>query len=251
MPASKRRANRVLAFTLLGVSLVAAAPASAVIVAHWRFDEPVGTTVAVDETGGFDGQVVGLAEFGVVGVAGGAVALGFGGPGALDMGDVLRFGDTDFSLALWVKTLPGESDVMYPLAKHASGYGGYLVGINNDANYGAPGKAWFFDLGAPGLQAYSTTDVNDGQWHQVICVYRQGGELSIYVDGTPCEDVQLAPLNPVIGARFIVGGLDFSGNVQPYYRGWIDDVKSMTTPSSPTRSTTSTRTHRTSSSTRS
>ncbi|MBK6901078.1 MAG: T9SS type A sorting domain-containing protein [bacterium] len=225
MPISKHHASRLSAFTILISLCAAAGPASGVIVAHWRFDEPAGSSVAVDETGGFDGQVVGGAEFGAAGVAGGAVALGFGNPGALDMGNVLAFGDTDFSLALWVKTLPGATNEMYPLAKHASGYGGYLVGINSGNSYGAPGKAWFYDIGSPGQQAFSTTDVNDGQWHQIVCVYQQGGLLGIYVDGLPREGLQLAPLNPVTAARLIVGGLDYSGNVQPYFQGWIDDVQ--------------------------
>jgi len=225
MFAAKSRASRMLAVATLAVLCAAAGPASGVIVSHWRFDEPAGATVAVDETGGLDGQVVGNVGFGVAGVAGGAVALGIEGSGALDMGNVLAFGDTDFSLALWVKTLPGATDDIYPLAKHASGYGGYLVGLNSDGIYGEPGKAWFYDIGSPGQQAFSTTDVNDGQWHQIVCVYQQGGLLGIYVDGTPREDLQLAPLNPVTGARFIVGGLDYSGNVQPYFQGWIDDVQ--------------------------
>jgi hypothetical protein len=227
MPASKRRANRILAFALLTIPFAAAVPARAVIVAHWRFDEPAGTSIAVDETGGYGGALFGTATFGAPGVpgaAGGALELGFGGGGAVDMGDVLAFGDEDFSLAMWVKTLPGAAGVMYPVSKHVSGYGGYLVGLNNDASYGAPGKAWFFDFGSPGEQAFSTTDVNDGQWHQIVCTYQQGGLLGIYVDGTPREDLHDGPSNLPTSARFIVGGID-AGGVSPWFQGWIDDVQ--------------------------
>ncbi len=225
MPAANRRAKRMLVFTVL-VSLCAAAdPASAFLVAHWRFDEPAGSTAALDETGGHDGAVIGDAAFGVVGVAGRALALGFGGGGALDMGDVLPFQDEDFSLVVWVKTLPGAADVMYPVSKHVSGFGGYLVGLNTDGVYGAPGKAWFYDIGAPGEQAFSTTDINDGQWHQIACAYQQGGLLGIYVDGTPREDLHDGPMNPLTAAKFVVGGYDDGGAVHAGFQGWIDDVQ--------------------------
>ena len=225
MHAPKRRASRMLAITVLVTLCVAAGPASGFIVAHWRFDEPVGAALTVDETGGFHGAAVGDAAFGAAGVAGGALALGFGGGGAVDMGDVLAFDDEDFSLVMWVKTLPGATGVMYPVSKHASGFGGYLVGMNTDGVYGAPGKAWFYDIGAPGQQAFSTTDVNDGQWHQIACVYRQGGLLGICVDGMPFEDLHQGPMNPVTAAKFVVGGYDIGGAVHPGFQGWIDDVQ--------------------------
>ncbi|MBK7701492.1 MAG: hypothetical protein IPI34_00690 [bacterium] len=64
MPISKHHASLLSAFTVLVALCAAAGPASGFIVAHWRFDEPSGSSIAVDETGGFDGQMVGGAEFG-------------------------------------------------------------------------------------------------------------------------------------------------------------------------------------------
>ncbi len=206
------------------VIALAALPAGAAPVARWTLDGTLDGT-AVDDVGGIAGTLLGTAEFVAGGVAGGALRLGYGGGGAVDMGPVLAFGDHDFSLALWVRTEPGATAAMYPVAKHASGYGGYLVGLNTDGVYGQAGKAWFYDVGSPGQQAFSTTDVNDGQWHHLVCVYRTGGFLAIFVDGAPREGWQPAPPNPVTGARFLLGGLDVYGTPTAYYQGLIDEVQ--------------------------
>ncbi len=214
------RAGIMRSLCLVLVLGLQAPAAKASPVARWSFDGH-----ALDDVGGFPGTLVGTAELVAGGVAGGAVRLGYGGGGVVDMGPILAFGDDDFSLALWVRTEPGATAGMFPLAKHASGYGGYLIGLNTENTYGQMGKAWFYDIGSPGQQAFSTTDVNDGQWHHLVCVYRAGGFLAIFVDGTPREGWQMAPLNPVTGARFLLGGIDVNGTPTAYYQGLIDEVQ--------------------------
>jgi hypothetical protein len=37
---------------------------------------------------------------------------------------------------------------------------------------------------------YSSTSVNDGNWHQIVAVYQASGSRLIYVDGAPAEDAR-------------------------------------------------------------
>src|SRR5207249_1705840 len=146
--------------------------------------------VAHDSVGGHDGTLSPTgAAFVPGGVSGNALSLSRSSNGFVNMGNILDLSDGDFSIAAWVKMTAGDTtDRTKVLSKHVSGYAnGYLLSVNADLTYGRVGKAWFYDSDLPGQEVISTTDVNDGTWHQIVATYMKGGTKSIYVDGAPVE----------------------------------------------------------------
>ena len=148
----------------------------------------------------------------------------------MDMGDVLAFPSGDFSIVAWVNT-DTTSDNTFVLSKHQSGsWNGYFIGINKSGpQYGGTNKAWFYDATSPANCPVSTTDVNDGAWHQIVAVHVDGGLSKIYVDGTPFEDSKnsYTPTNKT--SHFLIGGISgWSGGALTFYpafTGLIDDVQ--------------------------
>jgi hypothetical protein len=141
------------------------------------------------------------------------------------MGNVLNLTNTDFSVVAWVKTNPGDTtqDTVV-LSKHAAfSNNGYELTLNVSGGGGLPGKAQFYE-GTVAGSPVSTTTINDGNWHQIVGVFRQGAQKLIYVDGSPAEDVR--PSQPFLSttAPFIIGG-DNEGNPRGKFTGLIDEVQ--------------------------
>ncbi len=194
------------------------------LVAHWAFDEGSGTT-AHDSTGSYPGTLAGSTAWSPVGgKAGGAVSLSRATGDYVTMGNVLPLTGTDFSLVVWVKTTAGDNVI---LSKHQSTVvAGYIMAQYETGSYGSPGKAWFYGRGEPSLAPISSTTINDGNWHQIIVTYAQGGNASIYVDGAPVEDFH--PSVPIVdnAAPFLIAGLSTpSLTPEANFDGLIDDVQ--------------------------
>ena len=185
----ERKAFSIIMAVLFSFCLLAV-EGQAEIVAHWTFDEAGGSTQVVDTIGGLVGNLSTTgATLGSGGRVGGALSLDKGTGGYVTMGDVLNLGTGPYSFVVWVKTLTQGSDSIV-MAKHSSNVvAGYLIGMNEGNTYGAPNKAWFYNV-SPGTSPVSTTSVNDGQWHQIVGV-RGNGLVKIYVDGLPVENSQI------------------------------------------------------------
>ncbi len=195
--------------------------ASASLVAHWGFDESAGTT-AFNSVGGINGTLVGGASFTTTGgITGGAIQIT---SGYVDMGN--NFASTPtFSVQAWVKTNPGDTSGMVPVAKHWAGIPqGYFLAINNiQDGYTQTNTEGFYSANGPYQTAVGGPSVNDGLWHQLVGVYNNGA-TSIYVDGSLAGSGSAGYANN--SADFIIGGL-FDGNGTPgnAYHGLIDEVK--------------------------
>ncbi|MDD3816153.1 MAG: LamG domain-containing protein, partial [Desulfocapsaceae bacterium] len=196
----------------------------AALLAHWTFDESIGTT-AYDSVGGYSGTLAGNAAWmPSSGMAGGAISLASATSDYVNMGDVLPLGAGPASVVLWIKTTTTDPDTLV-LSKHWSGStSGYFVGINSSNSYGTADKSWFYNF-HNGNEPISTSSVNDGQWHQIIAT-RGNNEVKIYVDGTPVEDTKTDDglNNPPAGTPFLIGGY-FDGSPQSSYTGLVDDVQ--------------------------
>lgn len=200
------------------------------LLAHWRFDEAPGATVAADVTGNFPGTNSPTgAAFVTGGRAGNAISIDRTNNGFIRMGNVLPLTNTDFTISAWIR--PPAGDVTFNanfLSKHTSGFvNGYIL------SYG-----WFGDLTNRALSyagsrttngvqevVTSASDVNDGAWHQVTLVYRLGTTTSIFVDGAPSEgSISSSPIVPTT-APFIIGGNMLGAAVETRFQGLIDDVQ--------------------------
>jgi len=192
------------------------------LIAHWPFDETVGTT-AFDAIGNVDGALVGGASFTVTGgVAGGAIEIT---EGYVDMGD--NFASTSaFSIQAWIKTDPGDTSGMVPVAKHWAGIcQGYFLSINDiQDGWTQTNQAGFYSAnGCNYHTAVGGPTVNDGNWHQLVGVY-DNGTTSLYVDGNLVGSGSSGYANN--GAHFMVGGLfNYDGKLISAFHGFIDEVK--------------------------
>jgi hypothetical protein len=83
-------------------------------------------------------------------------------------------------------------------------------------------------VGGPGVEAYSSTSVNDGSWHHVAMTH-DGSTLSLFIDGgLESQTASGAPTDASQTLEFIVGDLGQSGggnNGGRTFAGMIDDVR--------------------------
>jgi Concanavalin A-like lectin/glucanases superfamily/PEP-CTERM motif len=196
-------------------------------VAYYAFDETSGT-VAHDSVGSVNGTLAGSAAFdpgaGING--GGAISLSKTTGDYVTMGDNFNF-TTSFSLQVWVKLSPGDTESEIPVARHwATHVAGYALGINNTGDNGSPepnGTAHFYATYP--TSGDSTTLVNDGKWHQLVGTYDSLTDTtSIFVDGVFQNSMVGAGL-PSADAPFMVGGIRSpGGSLESTYTGLVTDV---------------------------
>jgi predicted nucleic acid-binding Zn-ribbon protein len=143
------------------------------------------------------------------------------------MGNVLGFTNQPFSIVAWVKTARGYSvSDSAVVSKHAAySANGYWFMVNQASVGGQVGKA-IFGEGTVAQSAYSTTSVNDGNWHQIVSTWQPGGIMVVYVDGAPPEAASnaSATLN-ANSVAFLIGAVNMGGVPQARYTGLIDDVQ--------------------------
>ncbi|MEA3210117.1 MAG: hypothetical protein QOE70_3174 [Chthoniobacter sp.] len=209
------------------------------LVAQFHFDEPAGSTTAINSANPVDGTLSpGGSAFVSGGIAGNAISLDRAANGYVTMGSAFQFSDQDFSIVFWVKTTTTANNT-FAVARHVAGAddavsgpsrNGYYVALNTTADGGFLDKATFtasdFDSESP----TSTTSVNDGSWHQIVGVYASGVVISTYVDGTPAETSRdphalVANSSP----PFLVGGVfqyhSPTGTPEGRYTGLIDELQ--------------------------
>jgi Concanavalin A-like lectin/glucanases superfamily len=203
----------------------------AALLAHWTFDEGSGTVVYDSGPHHYDGTLQGDAAFVSGGKSGGAVSLTHAGGGLVNLGTVLNhLAGSSYTISAWVQTSlydPNETNVAVVTTHQWGTTAGYFLGVNTTGSggYGAPNKAWFYNL-SPSTTPYSTTTVVDGAWHQLVGVRNtSSGMISLYVDGAfqsqyPDQGLPNVP----DGTPLLFGGLDHDGPTN-LYTGLIDDVQ--------------------------
>jgi len=208
------------------ISLGTTPDAIAQSLGQWHFDEDSGS-VAADSVGVNNGILNGDASFVTGGISGNAVSVSKAGNGFVEMGDVFPMTSGDFSIVVWLKTSPGDQQSdLFPAAKHVSGtLNGYFLAVNNSSNYGQTDKAWFYTSVNPGSEVISTTSVNNGEWHQIVAVYRASGQAEIFVDGGHAEASHSVP--PIVdnAASFMAGGIYLGAAPIGSFDGQLDELQ--------------------------
>ncbi|MHC4177723.1 MAG: LamG domain-containing protein, partial [Planctomycetota bacterium] len=228
-----KRFVAVLACLIL--PLIAAAPASAALVAQWEFEEASGTTTAFDSVGALDGTLVGTGDF--------TPGAGYDGNGALWLegtdgyvevldSPLLEFAaDQPFSISLWYKRDGVENDQglitkgYHDTSRADTGYyqlqtraGGFCF----DSRQGAGGN--------PRTRIDNTAvSHGDNQWHNFVVVRDSvGDEIRTYVDQLEVVvyDMGAGPPN---NGDWAMGANDDSliiGNhYNRYTQGFFDDAR--------------------------
>lgn len=206
------------------------------LLAHWKFDEAPGSTVTVDSAGNFNGtnSLTG-ATFVPGGRSGNALSLDISANGLVNMGNVLMLGASDFTISGWVKSPPGDSTVDATFAsKHNTTFAnGFFLGYNHPAIANGINHAHFFAgtrlISSGGFTIadlpVSTTTVNDGNWHQIVGVYRPAGNTTVYVDGAPMEGSIPSSAIASNNAPFLIGATTAGGIPTGVFNGLVDDVQ--------------------------
>jgi hypothetical protein len=222
--------------TTLGITfaalLVSASLAQARLLAQWSFEDYSGSVVH-DSTAAFPGTLSATGAAIVTGgVSGNALSLSRAANGFVNMGNVLGLTSGDFSLVAWIKLNPGDrTQHLIILGKHNGGSrNGYYLNVNGTGGLVANDKVLFYQGLGGGPMTFaetpvSTTSVNDGNWHQIVAVYKANGEKSIYVDGAPAESVK--PSQAFVGNSepFLLGAVSWSGVPDARFTGLIDEVQ--------------------------
>ncbi|MEM6377813.1 MAG: LamG-like jellyroll fold domain-containing protein, partial [Bacteroidota bacterium] len=137
---------------------------------------------------------------------------------------------TQVTIAMWVKTtsITGET-----LIQKLNGNTGFRLFMNTNGEVRLDGRSGSNTSANATLKStpYSTTRINDGQWHYVVGRARLGSrgsfdEWTISVDGV--VEGTSAPFNPntgVLNPSFFGGAeLEIGGDINRDFDGTIDDV---------------------------
>ncbi|GAB5418199.1 MAG: hypothetical protein Crog4KO_28300 [Crocinitomicaceae bacterium] len=98
----------------------------------------------------------------------------------VDFGSDQRTIGNNFSAGVWVKTTSTATS-SFLLTKYDVGFvSGFVILMNAAGNVKIDGKAY---TGAYLSSDYSSSSINDGQWHYIVGTGEIGGNFKIYVDG--------------------------------------------------------------------
>jgi RHS repeat-associated protein len=204
---------------------------------YYQLGESSGATTAADEVSGNLGTTDGTYKNVTLGATGplagsSATAAAFNGTSSyLSLPNDLLTDDTDVSIGLWFKSVPGKSGVLfaYSAGSLASGSEGnhavpaLYIGANGEL-YGE------IFAGSAASAPHSSTAVNDGNWHYAV-LSASSNSQALYLDGIQQGTLsgQVNPLNMVndsVGAGFWGSGWPQAGTAGKigYFDGDIGQV---------------------------
>ncbi len=227
--------------------------------AHWKFDEESGTIAAeatalsvsgtlvneVEWSDGFDGKGgISLSGSPIVGGDGSYVTMGSPGDGNLD------FGQSSFSVSLWVKYTdsanpPGTNGRRILSKGHHGWNPGYFIAVHNGGKISTGVGSTTYGSANAATLVQTTEDFNDGKWHHVVTTFDWANKkMQIYVDGIAQElekdpsttggvidsgnptELDITGLNLLSATRtdipFTLGN---HALLYDFFRGEIDDVR--------------------------
>ena len=127
-------------------------------------------------------------------------------------------GTTDFTLEAWVNTTSLASGRILQ-QRDAGGFDGeYMLTVGGDGRVGFQvyGGGYQFNMTSP-------NSVNDGNWHHIAAVRRNGTNGVIYIDGAAVATQNTATIAPLLGSLATFVGADKRDN-GTYFDGMISDV---------------------------
>lgn len=186
------------------------------LVAYWRLDEGLGSTVHDSSGHGYDGNVMGGPTW-VAGYSGSG--LHFGG-GVNDYVEIPNTSGWTFTagltLEVWARFSEHNSDSVI-VGKHTGGFGnGYFVGINDDR--------FDFYIGGPtgGPRIITNETFRDGLWHHLVGVY-DGNNMYLYVDGI--LKGHIAAVTPPVSHTANIRIGNATNSVISMFIGDVDEVR--------------------------
>jgi hypothetical protein len=136
---------------------------------------------------------------------------------------------SDFTIAMWIKSYPGNHDAL-PLCKNDWGHwSGYLFWANNHANNGycnSPQHVSFYSAASSQGDAFSdSTLLNDTLWHFVTGVYAYAtNKTFLYVNAVQQQDVGTASGNRSVPTYDLSFGSHTNG-IDNFFNGCLDGIR--------------------------
>lgn len=218
----------------LFLALIWATPTSAVKIAHYTFEEGSGNTVYDTSGNGFDGTIDGVDW--TEGYYGSG--LEFDGSSYVELpGEDMGLTAETGSVAFWVNS--DEPDTIYTLFWGGDNTTGGGFGDENELHIHleqaaddvwAGGEVGFYIEGtghlasdpdsAIGSAPVNPTQINDEQWHHIVCIW-DDGDMSMYIDGEFIHSDDGSTVD--FEMTYIYLGQMASGT--RYFTGLMDDVQ--------------------------
>jgi len=193
-------------------------PYSADLVAEWHLDECLwdGTPGEVEDSGtnSLNGVALnGALTAGAGKICGAGFFDGSNDTVSIDSTEDLKL-TTEFSISLWVKLNRTHTNWARLVGKGDSpnrNYGVWIVPSSNRILFQIQHSGGTANL-------YSTSSVNDGKWHHVVCVYDLS-TIKVFIDNTEEASTAFTQTPNTNDAPLTIGGT--SGY---YVNGYIDEV---------------------------
>jgi hypothetical protein len=128
-------------------------------------------------------------------------------------------GTTDFTLEAWINTTATTAGEILQ-QRYKNGYNGeYQLSVNANGTVGFT----LYGGGATQFSMSSPNSVNDGAWHYIAVVRRNGTNGVIYIDGAAAATQSTATIAPLDNTFNTYIGADMRDSVS-YFNGFISDV---------------------------
>ncbi|MCP4262265.1 MAG: LamG domain-containing protein [Planctomycetes bacterium] len=183
------------------------------LVAHWRFDDGSGTTLADASGNGHDGTLMGDPKW-VPGKFGGA--LEFDGDGDyVDCGSSPDFAiPVNISITCWIKVNVFDKTWQAIITTSDSSWRVHRSSSSNNIAWGSSGLT--------PTDLTGTTDVSTGDWFHIAAVYN-GTQKLLYIDGN--LDASSDSTGSITASSVPVFIGENSGATGRFWDGLIDDVR--------------------------
>ncbi|MEU4512313.1 LamG-like jellyroll fold domain-containing protein [Nonomuraea wenchangensis] len=193
--------------------------------AHWKLNDPAGSTTLADAGGRYPARTVGTPQLGVAGSRG--TALAGNGANAFARTDSAVLDTTkSFTVTAWAK-LPDTLPTSYAtvLAQDGANVSGFCL------RYDGPNRKWVFwrmnadSTSVASSSAWSAQQARPGEWTHLMGVFDAvAKKVRIYVNGQPGTEMDYisawAANGPLTIGRVLWGGAQLD-----HFPGKIDDVR--------------------------
>lgn len=191
------------------------------LVAHWKLDEPSGTSAADSSGNGYTGTYTNSPTLNQTGAFGASKAVTFASASSQRVttsADSASLRGYPLTVAAWVKTSSTPS--INPIAcKYVqSSFNGWMLWLDT-------GKPTLFYYNSNGIQVSgaASSAITTGAWHHIVMSVDSGGGV-IYVDGSSVKTIAWggSPAVATSTTPIEIGNYISSGSM---FAGTIDDVR--------------------------
>jgi len=147
----------------------------------------------------------------------------------LTLGDpadgVYDFGSTsDFTLAAWIKTAgDSEYQAIFEKRDSAGNNQGYLMSISTNGLV----DVFIMDSSLNEQEVFSSSVVDDDNWHHVVATFDRDDQLTVYVDGKPENTGSLTAIGSVSNSGSLNigdGNINVFASIHKEFKGHLDEL---------------------------